>query len=235
MDMEDPVAGQSLRLEYFFDPLCGWCYASAPALAAIAEACPDALRMRPSGLFSGGGACRMASIADHAWRNDTRIADLTGQEFSADYRDRVLRDPDALFDSAVATGAIVAVGEIDPALEPRLLHALQRARYVGGEDTALAPVVASVAAALCGRAGHVVDEAAFATRLRDDEALAARTAARVGETLERMRGLPGSGVPQLLVSVGCHREVVQGTALYGGGAAVEAAILAAVARAGGRG
>ena len=32
----------ALRLDYFFDPFCGWCYASAPALKAVAEAFPEA-------------------------------------------------------------------------------------------------------------------------------------------------------------------------------------------------
>lgn len=27
------TAMNPFRLQYFFDPLCGWCYASAPALA----------------------------------------------------------------------------------------------------------------------------------------------------------------------------------------------------------
>ncbi len=196
---------QAIKLEYFFDPLCGWCYASAPALAALAEAYPDALQMRPSGLFSEGGARRMAAIADHAWHNDTRIAELTGQEFSLDYRDSVLRKSDALFDSAYMTRAIVAVGEIDQALEPRLLNALQRARYAGAQDTSLAQTVASVTAELCREAGHPINEAAFAARLHDDADLAARASARVAETQERMQKLSGSGVPQLLVSVGDHR------------------------------
>ena len=27
----------SLTFRYLFDPLCGWCYGSAPALAALAD------------------------------------------------------------------------------------------------------------------------------------------------------------------------------------------------------
>jgi protein-disulfide isomerase-like protein with CxxC motif len=34
----------ALQFHYFFDPLCGWCYASAPALAAIPW--DDQLRFR---------------------------------------------------------------------------------------------------------------------------------------------------------------------------------------------
>lgn len=31
--MSDP----EIQLDYFYDPFCGWCYASAPALKALGE------------------------------------------------------------------------------------------------------------------------------------------------------------------------------------------------------
>jgi len=74
MEMTD-VNDQAMKLDYFFDPFCGWCYASAPALKAVAERFTAALTMRPSGLFAG--ARPIASIADHSWRNAKRIAELT--------------------------------------------------------------------------------------------------------------------------------------------------------------
>lgn len=221
----------TMRFDYVFDPLCGWCYASAPALSALASAHPDALVLRPSGLFANGGTQPMSSMADHAWRNDMRIADLTEQTFTADYRDRVLRDPEALFDSTFATRAIVALGTIDAGLEPALLHALQTARYVEAKDTAKAPIVAEVACGVARSHGHALDEAVFADRLVRDGALAEHTDRRIGATTTRMRAFSGSGVPQLLVSVGDHREVVQGADLYGGARSVAEAVERVAARA----
>lgn len=215
---------QHLKLEYFYDPLCGWCYASAPALASLADTYPDALQMRPSGLFAGGGARRMASMADHAWRNDTRIAELTGQVFSTDYRDNVLRKPDALFDSSYATRAIQAMGELDTRLEPIVLHELQKARYIDGKDTSMAVEVAAVVVRVAEAHGLAIGEAEFSVRLEEDEALADRANERMGMTVRQMQSFSGSGVPQLLVTVGNHREIVQGGHIYGG----EAAILAAI-------
>jgi putative protein-disulfide isomerase len=37
------VNDQAMKLDYFFDPFCGWCYASAPALKAVAERFPAIL------------------------------------------------------------------------------------------------------------------------------------------------------------------------------------------------
>jgi putative protein-disulfide isomerase len=69
---------QSAKLKYIFDPLCGWCYASAPALQALSEAYPDVLELMPSGLFSDAGARVMTpEWAHHAWSNDQRIEAMT--------------------------------------------------------------------------------------------------------------------------------------------------------------
>ncbi len=44
------------RLLYLFDPLCGWCYAAAPAVTAMASEYGPAFEFMPSGLFAGSGA-----------------------------------------------------------------------------------------------------------------------------------------------------------------------------------
>ena len=220
-----------MKLDYFFDPFCGWCYASAPALDAIAEAYPHAVTMQPSGLFANTEGRPVLSIANHAWRNDQWIAELTGLKVTIEYRDRILRNPDGIFDSIYATRAIVALGAIDPSLEPKVLHALQMARYVDAKDTANPAVVAAVAADVSGKGGHSVDEDAFAYKLANNEALATRTENRIREALARMRELSGSGVPQLLATIGGHREVIRGGDLYGGADTVLKAIRAVKDRA----
>ena len=59
---------RAFEIEYVYDTLCGCCYASGPALGAIANAHPKALRTRPSGLFAGSGARPKSSIADNSCR-----------------------------------------------------------------------------------------------------------------------------------------------------------------------
>jgi putative protein-disulfide isomerase len=106
MEMSD-MNDLAMKLDYFFDPFCGWCYASAPALKAVAERFPAALTMCPSGLFAG--ARPTASIADHSWRNAKRITELTGQPYTVQYHDNILRRPQGIFDSIFAARAIVAL------------------------------------------------------------------------------------------------------------------------------
>lgn len=182
--------------------------------------------MRPSGLFAGAGARPMSSIADHSWRNAQLVAQMTGQKYTAAYSDGVLRTPGSLFNSTYTTRAIEAAGEIDPSLEPQMLHALQHARYVDGKDTSLAEAVAAVAAEVLMNLSIPADKATFAGRLVQDEDLADRTGRRMEETVERMRSFSASGVPVVLVTDGDRREVWDGADLYGG----EAVVLAAIER-----
>ena len=208
------MTSQTLELQYFFDPLCGWCYASAPALTGLAERHGNALRMMPIGLFMLPRP--MASIAEHAWQNDQRITTLTGQRFSEAYRFKVLEAGDGVFDSTPLTRALTALGEQDAALEPRLLHAAQLARYVDGVDTCRAEAVAQIAVEIAQGAGLDLDTAMFAARLREDSALADTTTRRVALAQQAMRVLPAGGVPQLLARIDGEPHVIAGQHLYRG-------------------
>ncbi|VXD05039.1 Protein-disulfide isomerase-like protein [Pseudomonas sp. 8Z] len=205
---------QNLELQYFFDPLCGWCYASAPALVGLAERHGAALRMMPVGLFMQPRP--IAGIAEFAWQNDQRIATLTGQHFSEAYREQVLLAADGVFDSTPLTRALTALGEQDAALELRLLHTAQLARYVDGVDTCRVEAVAQIALDVARSAGLDLDLDAFSARLSDDRSLADATAQRVTRAQQAMQALPSGGVPQLLLKINGTPHVIAGQPLYEG-------------------
>ncbi|WFU23026.1 protein-disulfide isomerase [Bradyrhizobium sp. CB1717] len=207
---------KAVQFHYFFDPLCGWCYASAPALAALDGAYPGAVQMMPSGLFADGNARAVSSMADHAWRNDMRISKLAGQRFTEAYRENVLLNPRGVFDSGPATRALVALGELSATLEPVFLHQVQLARYIEARDTSLPDEVAAVAIAVAREANFLLKSTDFALRLTEDEELAARANERIAETRKLMGRLSSSGVPQLLVSRDGQAEVIHGAPLYSG-------------------
>lgn len=206
-----------VRLQYVFDPLCGWCYASAPALAGIAAAYPDLLELMPSGLFSiDGGRDMTPAWAHHAWTNDQRIAAMTGQVFSEAYHRQVLLGGGVRFDSTMLNRVLTAVRDVDATLEPRLLHDLQVARYVEGRDTSRADEVAAIGAAFAARSGLAWEVPALAERLRADAELRRRTDARIQEAPALMRRLGLRGVPQLLARMGEDVTVFGGASLYHG-------------------
>ena len=132
-------------LHYIYDPLCGWCYAAAPLVAA-ARTVPG-LRIA----FHGGGMMTGANrrMITPQWReyvipHDKRIAQLTGQPFGAAYFDGLLRDTSAVMDSAPPTTAILAAEELaGRGLD--MLRRVQQAHYAEGQRIADVPVLAALA------------------------------------------------------------------------------------------
>ena len=212
----------TIELQYFFDPFCGWCYASAPALEGLAGKFPGALRMMPSGLFYGSRP--VSAISDHAWRNDQRIQSLTGQPFSEAYHQNVLLSSTGIFTSAPATLALQALGELEAPLEPAFLHAVQIARYVEGHDTAKEEEVAKVAVAVARKHGFELAIEGFSERLKNDVDLRQRTLERMEATQARMHDLGIQGVPQLIVVVDGRPIQLNGDVLYQGSDRLLAAI-----------
>src|SRR3954471_239950 len=131
----NPPPSMTKTLHYVFDPLCGWCYGAGAAVSAVSEAADVALKLLPSGLFSGAGARPMDdAFASFAWSNDQRIERLAGRRFSERYRDGVLADRRQNLDSGPATLALTAVSLTAPGREAAALEAIQLARFVEGQD-----------------------------------------------------------------------------------------------------
>lgn len=187
------LSAQPTRLAYLFDPLCGWCYGAAPNLARLRARSDVEMELVPTGLFTGGGARPMTrEFADYAWSNDLRISRLTGQLFSAAYRDLLLTSVGQPFDSGPATLALMAVRHAEPPREFEALWVLQKARYEDGRDnTSLGGVHGilvsngfDAAAGALSQVPHLIAEMALAAIARGSD-LMAKAGAR--------------GVPTLLV------------------------------------
>jgi putative protein-disulfide isomerase len=199
----------STTLTYLFDPLCGWCYGASPAIQQLGQQSAFTLELAPTGLFAGTGRTVDAAFAAYAWSNDQRIAQLTGQAFTEDYRLNVLGRHGSRFDSAAMTLALTAVSLTEPARELATLKALQEARYVRGLDTADDAVVGALLRGL----GLT---AAANLLMQHDAALVAANAARIRQAQALMHSLGLQGVPALVVADEKGRRVLRGEALYGG-------------------
>lgn len=204
------VTGTSMQpTTHLFDPLCGWCYAAAPGLRRLSEVPDVAVTLAPNGLFAGQGARRMdAQFAAYAWSNDQRIQQLTGQPFSQRYRDAVLGQPQALFDSGPATLALTAVALTAPEHELDALQAFQQARYVDGRDTSAVAVLVEVLQSL-------KLDAAAARLTIPDSALLAAMQARVDQAWADMQAFGAQGVPTVIVADATGRRLLRSGALYG--------------------
>ena len=206
---------------YLFDPLCGWCYAAAPALQYLQDASAVQVSLAPTGLFAGDGARPMdAQFGAYAWSNDQRIQQLTGQPFTQAYRDKILGAASGRFDSGPATLALTAVAQTAPDRELDALHALQHARYVDGRDTTEPEVLADVLRAL-----GLADAAALT--LAPSAALQSQVAERVASAQATLRAVGARGVPQLVVTgPGGALRLIGGDALLGPRESLLAQVLA---------
>jgi putative protein-disulfide isomerase len=180
------------RVVYLYDPLCGWCYGSGPAIRALAASGTVEIEALPTGLFAGDPQRRIdAAFARHVLEADARIERLSGEPFSEAYKRQVLGDADMPFDSALATRALNAVARWNPARELDALHALQRERYVHGRDLSDRAVIDAALAAALG------DSAAQWRQRIDDDALPAFEAERAARARHWMRATAAHGVPTL--------------------------------------
>ena len=194
-------------LLYMYDPLCGWCYAAAPGIERL-RAAGVTVDLLPTGLFSDPGRVMTAEFAEYAWKNDQRIAAMTGQVFSEAYRRQVLQATGTAFDSSAATLALTAVALDEPTREADMLQVVQEARYRFGRDITDAATL-----------GEVLTEAGFseaaAALKASSPTLLSANAARVARGVAVVRELGGRGVPTLALVEGSTRRLLDGQLLYG--------------------
>lgn len=198
-----------LRIVYLFDPLCGWCYGVSANLQQLARYPGFAVEPAPVGLFAGSGSRPMSdSFAVYAWKNDQRIARLSGQVFSKAYRENVLTDSRCSLDSGPATLALTAVAQTDPTREIEALREIQLARYVNGLDvtdtTTLANILSIVGLQVAARRFVAGDADLLAANQQRMEA------ARI-----EMQRFNVEGVPMLIVGEGRERYLIGATELLG--------------------
>ncbi len=207
-------------LTYIHDPLCGWCYAAAPLVAAIADD-PIAgldLVLVHRALFTGAHAMpHTPEFARYAWSNDQRIAHLTGQPFSDAYRDGVLGNRHQSIDSWNTALAKQAVDAMAPGRAPAYLKLMQHARFVDGADLTDRAVLAGLGAALD------LDVATLAGTIAAP-ATAESAAAERDQATEILARMGHNGVPLLVLDAGNGPRAVDHGRFLGQPAAFRAAL-----------
>lgn len=200
-------------LHYVYDPMCGWCYAAAPLVQAAREVLP--VRAHGGGLMAGPRRRPVTpELRAFVTPHDQRIAQLSGQRFGEAYRDGLLRDTSAVFDSEPPIAAILAAESVaQRGLD--MLEKLQQAHYVEGRRVADREVLLALADAMG------LDADAFAAAL--DQALGPVVQRHIAETRAWMAQQGVQGFPSLLlerqgrftpVEVGSHLGKPQGLAQW---------------------
>lgn len=179
-------------LHYIYDPLCGWCYGAAPLVKAAREILP----VIPHGGGMMTGARRQtvtAQLREYVKPHDARIAQLSGQPFGEGYRNGLLQDTTAVFDSEPPTAAMLAAEEVSGrGLD--MLAQLQIAHYVEGRRIADRAVLIDVAETLG------LDSVAFAQAL--DRQSGKEVREHISNTRHLMSQVGAQGFPSFVLETG---------------------------------
>ncbi|MDR6584191.1 protein-disulfide isomerase [Herbaspirillum sp. BH-1] len=198
--MTTPATAHDTVLHYIHDPLCGWCYGAAPLVAAARAVLP--VQAHGGGMMAGRNRRRVdAQLRDYVMPHDHRIAQMTGQAFGEDYFNGLLKDTEAVFDSAPPIAAVLAVQSIQGvAAGLDMLAAIQRAHYQQGRRISEVSTLTELAQALG------IDAATFAAELQrvEQEELDNHIAA----SRELLNYVGGRGFPTFILQRGDTLEVL---------------------------
>ena len=138
-------------LHYIYDPLCGWCYASAALVKTARDLFtkPDAgldFVLHGGGMMAGTARQLMSpQLSEFIRQHDARAAAMTGQPYGDAYTNGLLRDPTVLLDSEPPTTAILAV-QAAAKRGADMLVRVQKAHWVEGRRIAERAVLVELAA-----------------------------------------------------------------------------------------
>jgi putative protein-disulfide isomerase len=182
--MSNPV------LHYIHDPLCGWCYGAASLVKAARAILP--VQAHGGGMMAGPNRQPVTpQLRAHVLPHDQRIAQLSGQVFGEAYRDGLLQDGTAVFDSGPPITAVLAAESLQVGAGLDLLARLQTAHYLHGRRIADPSVLQDEAQAL----GLDVKAFAVAYGACSGEA----TQAHISSSLALLARAGGRGFPSFVL------------------------------------
>lgn len=131
-------------LHYIYDPLCGWCYASAPLVTAAAQIPGIQWKLHGGGMMAGPQRHPASpALRQFVEPHSHRITQMTGQPFTPAYM-KLLETPGEVFDSAPPIAAVMAAEAAGRARE--MLAELQRLQFHFGRPVWNRDVISEAAA-----------------------------------------------------------------------------------------
>lgn len=127
----------ALSLLYFYDALCGWCYAFSPQVKALKASMGTAIEINviSGGMVIGPAAGPMTEDkADYIGQAIPRVEEMTGVRFGEAFRQR-LRQPASFYQSSLKPAiALSIVKEKQPESALEFASILQHAQYYKGQS-----------------------------------------------------------------------------------------------------
>jgi len=176
-----------VKVHYFFDPMCGWCYGATPLIEVLEQASNIKLLFHPGGMISKQRI--ESSFRHHIVESDKHIAQLTGATFGQVYKDRITGSEDIVLDSFLPIRAFI-VGVKLGANPVHLLKAIQSAHYMDGAQIEKVETLAAIALSF------KLDGAIWQQQMHET---APQVSATIAESQKLMQQHTVRGYPTLMV------------------------------------
>ncbi|WP_409308048.1 DsbA family protein [Pectobacterium sp. B1J-3] len=181
----------TVKLHYIYDPLCGWCYGAAPLALTAQEIAGLELILHGGGMMTGSNSRTITpEWHDYVIPHDRRIAQMTGQPFSDNYYEGLLRDTSVVLDSAPPIAAVLTA-EAMAHKGMTMLYQIERAHYVDGRKIADTTVLRQCAEEIG------LDGDAFSTEFAFIQADA--LSKHIGASRELLAKVRGQGFPTFVL------------------------------------
>ncbi|MGH1339020.1 MAG: DsbA family protein [Aureispira sp.] len=179
-----------VKLLYYYDALCGWCYGFSPVVQKIKETYQDEIEIEviSGGLFLGHRAGAVNEVAPHIKAGAFRsVEGRTGVKFGQPFLEDVFGEGKMILNSLSPTIALCIIKEKLPEQQVTFAGMLLSAVYSDGVD----PTDINALADYAVKIGF--DKQGFLTKMKDPKF---ETAAE--KEFERFRQSPYSGMPALV-------------------------------------
>jgi putative protein-disulfide isomerase len=132
-----------LRLIYFADPMCSWCYGFSPVITALVERFEGRLGLQVvvGGLRAGNTAPMRAEDKDYIREAWTRVGAASGEAFDLSFFDR----EGFVYDTEPACRAVVTARRLLPPMALPFMARISQAFYAENRDMTSPDEIAVVA------------------------------------------------------------------------------------------
>lgn len=192
-----------VKVHYFFDPMCGWCYGATSLIDTLANMPEFEVIYHPGGMIPKRAI--EPTFRQHIVQSDRQIAIMTKVQFGDAYIARVTGLEEFVVDSYTTTRAFLVGQEMGIAAHT-MLTAIQKAHYQNGEHLDQLDTLTKLAVSLG------LDENVWQEKMADSEP---KMMKQIQESHRLMGQMHVSGYPTLIIEKEAKLQSLPHSDYYG--------------------
>lgn len=186
------------KVTYYFDPLCGWCYAFSSVIDSLQKVHGDKVEFEvvPGGMVVGSKVGPVSNISKFLLNAIPGVEKMTGVKFGAPFINN-LKEGSMVFNSTPPSLAVVAFKKVQPKNQVAFAAAVQKAIYYEGGE----PQNIGIYSSLASKYGE--DSLAFEDVLKSPPLLM-----EVQQSYKQSQEAGVNGFPTVIYSKDDYEEVL---------------------------